>query len=243
MKFKDHMLVAVALAFASFVQASAAGAEEPEVGLNGAVNFGFAEARGNTDTLSITGDTTLQYVTGGPWVHDGRFLFVTRQESGATTEERYEARGTANYYWTEDDYLFGRLDWRKDNFGGVREEWVPSAGYGRVLIRNERHDLRGEVGAGYRFADLSDGTSEEGGLISGGMRYRWQISETAEFFQNALVQWTSANTYVESETGLRTSIVGNLSARFSYIVRHNTDVPDGTRNSDFFTNVGLEYKF
>ena len=243
MKFKDHMLVAVALAFASFVQASAAGAEEPEVGLNGAVNFGFAEARGNTDTLSITGDTTVQYVTGGPWVHDGRFLFVTRQESGATTEERYEARGTANYYWTEDDYLYGRLDWRKDNFGGVREEWVPSVGYGRVLIRSERHDLRGEVGAGYRFADLSDGTSEDGGLISGGMRYRWQISETAEFFQNALVQWSSDNTYVESETGLRTSIVANLSARISYIVRHNTDVPDGTRNSDFFTNIGLEYKF
>jgi putative salt-induced outer membrane protein len=170
-------------------------------------------------------------------------MFVTRQESGVTTEERYEARGTSNYYWTEDDYVFGRLDWRKDNFGGVREEWVPSVGYGRVLIRNDRHDLRGEVGAGYRFADLSDGTSEEGGVISGGARYRWQISETAEFFQNALVQWSSDNTYVESETGLRTSIVGNLSARFSYIVRHNTDVPDGTRNSDFFTNIGLEYKF
>ena len=242
MEFKEHMLVAAALALGSFVHAAAA-EEEPEVGLNGAVNFGFAEARGNTDTLSITGDTTLQYVTGGPWVHDGRFLFVTRQESGVTTEERYEARGTSNYYWTEDDYFFGRLDWRKDNFGGVREEWVPSVGYGRVLIRSERHDLRGEVGAGYRFADLSDGTSEEGGVISGGARYRWQISETAEFFQNALVQWSSDNTYVESETGLRTLIVGNLSARISYIVRHNTDVPDGTRNSDFFTNIGLEYKF
>jgi putative salt-induced outer membrane protein len=242
-EFKEHVLVAAALALGSFVHVAAAAEEEPEVGLNGAVNFGFAEARGNTDTLSITGDTTVQYVTGGPWVHDGRFLFVTRQESGATTEERYEARGTANYYWTEDDYFFGRVDWRKDNFGGVREEWVPSVGYGRVLIRSERHDLRGEVGAGYRSADLSDGTSEEGALVSGGLRYRWQISDTAEFFQNALVQSSSDNTYVESETGLRTLIVGALSARISYLVRHNTDVPDGTRNSDFFTNIGLEYKF
>ena len=96
MKFKDHMLVAGALAVGLFVHAEVAAEEAPEVGLNGAVNFGFAEARGNTDTLSMTGDTTLQYVTGGPWVHDGRFLFVTRQESGVTTEERYEARGTAN---------------------------------------------------------------------------------------------------------------------------------------------------
>jgi putative salt-induced outer membrane protein YdiY len=42
---------------------------------------------------------------------------------------------------------------------------------------------------------------------------------------------------------LRTLIVGNLNARISYIVRHNTDVPDGRRNSDFFTNIGLEYTF
>lgn len=243
MKFRDSILVAASLVLSSLVPAVAVAAEEPEIGLNGAVNFGFAEARGNTDTLSITGDATLQYVTGGPWVYDGRFLFVTREESGETTEERYEARGTANYYWTEDDYLYGRLDWRKDNFGGVREEFVPSAGYGRVLLRNDRHDLRGEVGAGYRFADLSDGTSEEGAVLSGGLRYRWQISETAEFFQNALVQWSDDNTYGESETGLRTAILGNLSARISYIVRHNTEVPDGTRNSDFFTNISLEYKF
>lgn len=237
------MLVAAAVGLASLVPAVSAGAEEPEVGLNGAVNFGFAEARGNTDTLSLTGDTTLQYVTGGPWVYDGRFLFVAREESGATTEERYDARVTANRYWTEDNYLFGRLDWRKDNFGGVREEWVPSAGYGRVLLRTERHDLRGEIGAGYRFADLSDGTSEEGAVVSGGLNYKWQISTTAEFFQNAQVQWSDDNTYAESETGLRTSILGNLSARISYIVRHNTEVPDGRRNSDFFTNIGLEYKF
>lgn len=153
------------------------------------------------------------------------------------------ARLTANRYWTEDDYLYGRLDWRKDNFGGVREEWVPSAGYGRVFLRTERHDLKGEVGAGYRFADLADDTGEDGMTLNGGLRYQWQISESAEFFQNALLQWSENNTYLESETGLRTSIIGNLGAKFSYLVKHNTDVPEGLENSDIFTNIGLEYAF
>lgn|GEM_PF-3728899 len=49
----------------------------------------------------------------------------------------------------------------------------------------------------------------------------------------------------ETATGLksRTLIIGNLDARISYLVRHNTDVPEDRNNSDFFTTIGLEYKF
>jgi len=217
--------------------------EDSETGLQGRAAFSYAEARGNTDTLAITGESELKYLTDSPWQYDAKLGFVTREESDARTEERYEVILTANRYWTEHDYMFGRLSWRKDNFGGVVEEWLPSIGYGRLLIDLERHQLTGEVGVGYRFADLSDGTSEEGVALSGGARYTWQISESAQFFQNVLVQWTTDNTYAESETGLSTVIVGNLNARVSYRVRHNTDVPADTRNSDFLTTIGIDYKF
>jgi putative salt-induced outer membrane protein len=235
-------IAAASIAVTTFAPGAVAD-EAPSLGLNGAVVFGFNEARGNSDTRGISGSGTFEYVTGGPWRHDANVAFVTREENDIRSEERYETRLTSNYYWTEDDYFFGRLDWRKDNFGGVREEWVPGVGYGRVLMRTERHDLRGEIAAGYRFADLSDGTSEEGPALTGGVRYIWQISDSAQFFQNALVQWSSDNTFLESETGLTATIIGSLSARFSYIVRHNTDVPADRANSDFFTNIGLEYKF
>jgi putative salt-induced outer membrane protein len=241
-KHRNCIALAAALAVASPGLAALHAAEDP-TGLHGRVGFSLAQARGNTDTLSIAGDSTLEYVTDGPWLYNAKLLFASREERDVTTEQRYEARVTANRYWTEDDYLFGRLDWRRDNFGGVREEWVPSVGYGRVFLHTERHDLKGELGFGYRFADLADGTSEEGAALSGGLRYKWQISETAEFHQNALVQWSADNTYMETETGLRTTIVGNLSARISYVFKHNTDVPEDRRNSDFFTTVGLEYQF
>jgi putative salt-induced outer membrane protein len=222
---------------------SAAAAEQTRSGLSGDIGFSFADARGNTDTSAITGQSTLKYVTRSPWLYDGKMQFVARQQDEIATEERYEARATANYYWSPDDYVYGRLDWRKDNFGGVREEWVPSAGFGRVLLRTERHDLRGELGAGYRFAELVDGTREEGPAASGGIRYQWQVSATAEVYQNALVQWSVDNTYLESETGLRTRIIRNVSAKISYMVKRNTVVPEGRANSDYFTTIGLEYAF
>lgn len=242
MNSRGFTLIAATLAAGSLAPA-ALNAEEPETGINGRVGFSYAESRGNTDALAITGDSTLEYITDGAWRYDARLLFVNREESNLSTEERYEARLTANRFWSDDNYLYGRLDWRKDNFGGVREEWVPSVGYGHVFLRTDRHDLKGELGVGYRFADLADGTSEEGPAVSGGVRYKWQVSETAELFQNALVQWSDDNTYLESETGLRTLIIGNLGAKISYLVKHNTDVPDDRRNTDFFTTVGLEYKF
>lgn len=218
-------------------------AEEDGTGLKGRTGFSFAQARGNTETQAITGEAEAEYKTDGRWVYDGKLGFVTREENDVRTEERYEFRATANYYWTPENYLYGRLDWRKDNFGGVREEFVPSVGYGRVLIERENHLLKGEFGLGYRFAELSDGTEEESVLLSSGLRYLWNLSETTDVFQNLLVQWTSDNTFVESETGLSTNLVGNLNGRVTYRVRHNTDVPVGTKNSDFLTTVGLEYKF
>lgn len=246
MNNKSILRVACAGAALAMAQAGAPAAAQPEnaeTGLQGRVAFSYAEARGNTDTLAITGESELLYVTDSPWQYDAKLGFVTRQESDARTEEHYQAILTANRYWTEHDYLYGRLSWRKDNFGGVLEEWLPSVGYGRLLLDLERHKLTGEAGIGYRFADLSDGTREEGVALNGGARYTWQISDSAQFFQNVLVQWTSDNTYLESETGLSTVIIGNLNARATYRVRHNTDVPAGTRNSDFLTTVGLDYKF
>src|SRR5690606_11595638 len=167
----------------------------------------------------------------------------TPRPAGAGPRPAAGAGRPANRCWTDDNHVYARLDWRKDNFGGVREEWVPSVGYGGVILRKEQHDPKGEVGAGYRTADLADGTTEEGIALSGGLRYLWQISATAEFFENVLVQWSQDNTYLESETGLRTNIIGNLSAKISYLVKHNTDVPAGLENTDFFTNIGLEYQF
>jgi putative salt-induced outer membrane protein len=237
-------LSALALAISVLVALpAAAGAEENPVGFNGRAAFSFAESRGNTDNQAITGEAEVEYRTDGPWVYDGLFGFVTREEDSVRTEERYDFRATANYFWTADDYLFGRFVWRKDNFGSVREETVPSVGYGRVLIQNDKHSLKGEIALGYRFAELSDGTEEEGVAVTTGARYLWNLSETTDIFQNLLVQWSSDNTFVESETGLTTNLVGNLNGRVSYRVRHNTDVPVGTRNSDFLTTIGVEYKF
>ncbi|MEJ2514155.1 MAG: DUF481 domain-containing protein [Gammaproteobacteria bacterium] len=240
--FRNSALAAVVLVAIQPALAAAA-EEEKEPGLSGSATFGLNQSRGNTDNLGIAGDLVAEYNTDGPWVYDGEARFMKREEENVDTEERYDLRGTANYYWTEDDYFYARLQWRKDLFGGVREEWLPSVGYGRVLIDNGTHYLKGEIGAGYRWAELADGTEQDGVMATAGLGYVWTLSDSAEFFQNLRLEWSQDNTYLESETGLRTTIVGNLGFKASYLVKHNTDVAPGTANSDFYTTVGLDYAF
>lgn len=242
MKTRRFTLVATAVAV---IVAQPALAEEnaPETGLKGRASLGYTQSRGNTDNLGISGDVEAEYKTGGPWVYDAKALFAKREEDKIDTEERYEAKGSANYFWTEDNYFYGRLQWRKDLFGGVEEEWLPSVGLGRILIDGGTHTLKGEIGAGYKFSTLADGTEDDGVAATGGLKYTWKISENAEFNQNLFTEWTQDNTYLESETALRTSIVGSLGVKLSYVVKHNTDVSPGTANTDFYTTVGLDYAF
>ena len=217
--------------------------ETEETGLSGKAAFGFTQSRGNTDNLGTNFDVAAEYKTAGPWTYDGRALFVKREEDGEDTDERYEAVGTANYYWSERMFAYGRLQWRKDLFGGVREEYIPTVGLGRILIDTGAHRLKGEIGAGYKFSELDDGTDEDNPVATGGLKYTWKISENAEFIQNVLAEWTQDNTYAESETALRTTIIGSLGAKFSYVVKHNTDVTDDKANTDFYTTVALDYAF
>jgi len=241
MLMRFHAAAATAMLLAS--APALAQKEDKETGLSGKAAFGFTQSRGNTDNLGINMDVSAEYATAGPWTYDGKALFVKREEDGDDTDERYEAAGTANYYFSERMFAYGRLQWRKDLFGGVREEYIPTAGLGRVLIDTDAHRLKGEIGAGYKFSELDDGTDADNPVATGGLRYRWKISESAEFIQNLLTEWTQDNTYVESETALRTTIIGNLGAKFSYVVKHNTDVTDDKANTDFYTTFALDYAF
>lgn len=223
--------------------ANAQMAEDKSPGLHGKLALGYSESRGNTNTLALTGDVFLEYRTQTPWLFDSKLFVLRKEQEEATIEQRYEARASANYYWTSEDYGYGRLDWRRDNFGSVREAWIPSAGYGRVVFRNDFHDLKVEIGAGYRIAEQADGSKEESPAGTTGMRYTWDLSESAQFYQNLMVQWSPDNTFLESETGLRTKLLADISAKLSYLVKRNTSVTEGQANSDFLTIIGVDYAF
>ena len=209
---------------------------------SGNVKFGYIATSGNTESESMNSGFELNY-TRELWEHQAKGAAIYSTESEVTTAEAYDFGWKSARNLTDHDFMFGRLDWRKDRFGSITEQFSQSVGYGRRLIDGEKHHLNGEIGIGARQSDLADDTDESDTIYTGRLTYGWQISETASFGQSLLVESGSSNTFSESVTDLRARLVGGLALVVSYTVRRNSDVLPDTEKTDTRTAVSLEYSF
>lgn len=241
MNWRSVLLLAL-LAFSAPLLAQEEAAAEEESPWSGNVKFGYIATSGNTDNESMNSSFEVNYKP-GDWEHQLRGAAIYTTDSDVTTAEAYDANWLSARNITEHDYMFGRLDWRKDRFASIIEQFSQSVGYGRRLVDMEKHQLNGELGIGARQSDLADGTDESDTIYTGRLTYAWQISETASFGQSLLVEAGSSNTFTESVTELRAQLVGRLAMVASYTIRHNSDVLPGTENRDTRTAISLEYGF
>ena len=228
---------------AALAQEETAPAPEEEQGpWSGKIKFGYLGTSGNTENTNLNTSFGIAYAV-GKWEHSFNAFAINATESKVTTAEAYEFGWKSEWNLSETNFLFGRLDWRKDRFSGFPEQFSQSVGYGRRLIATTAHTLNGELGAGARQSERSDGTTENDVIIRLGLDYDWAFSETSSFTQDVVVEYGQNNTYIESITAVTAKLVGNLALVASYTIKNNSDVPAGNVNTDTYTAVSLEYAF
>lgn len=231
------------LAVAMVTIAVPALAEEEEASLwSGKATIGYLATSGNTDNSNLNTGFELAYAP-GKWTHGVTVLAIYATESNATTSEAYDVGWKSERKLSDENYLFGRLDWRKDRFSSFETQASQTLGYGRRLIHSDKYKLNLEVGAGARQSDLADGSSTSETILRGGMNFAWALSDSAEFKQGLVVEAGNDNTFSESITELSAKLVGNLALVASYRVRHNSDVLPLTEKTDTRAALSLEYLF
>lgn len=204
--------------------------------------LGYLATSGNTESSSLNAGFSAAYAK-GKWLHSLEAAAINATEDEQTTAEAYALGWKSEYNLTDADYLFGRLNWRKDRFSGYDQQLSESLGYGRRLIDTGIHVLNAEIGVGARQSDVADGTTENDAIMRAGLDYLWQFSETAQFTQVLAVESGSTNTYFESISALTARLVGDLALVASYTIKNNSDVPVGSEKTDTFTALSLEYSF
>lgn len=234
------LIVAAALAVA--VPVMSAEEKSPTGPWAGKATLGYLATSGNTENSNLNTDIEIGYTTGN-WTHIFDVTAINATEGSATTAEAYTVGWKSELRLSDVNFLFGRLDWRKDRFSGYDTQFSQTLGYGRKLIDSDKHSLNGEIGAGARQSDLIDGTSESETILTAGLYYKWSLSDTAEFAQAVLAEAGAENTYLESVTALSAKLVGNLALVASYKIKNNSEVPIGTEKTDTFTALSLEYSF
>ena len=233
-------LVAVALSIGATAIAQE---EEEETGpWSGKASLGYLATSGNTETTSFNSAFEVTY-DAEQWRHSVNGAAAGASESDATTAENYQAGWKTEYKLTDPNYLFGLVDWRKDRFSGVDQDLAASVGYGRRLIDREKHQLNGEIGAGYKRSEFADGSTDRSVFGRLGFEYTWTFSENASFEETLAIETSTENSYIESISAVRASILGDFALVLSYTLRRNTNVPVGSVNTDKFSAVSLEYAF
>ena len=205
--------------------------------------FGAVVARGNTDSDNYNGRLTLGYETGS-WTHTGFIAGLGNASNGETSAERYELGLQSNYAVSPTSYWFGSFRYEDDRFSAFEYQTTLAGGYGRTLIDDGTTTLTGEIGLGYRQSDpLGPESSSGDAILRGGLNYNRQLTQTTVIGNRFLVESGADNTYLENEASIAVSIVENLALKLGLVIRHNTDTPPATEDTDTVTSVTLAYKF
>ena len=208
----------------------------------GKATLGYLATSGNTENSTLNTGFEVGYAS-GKWAHLLTAAAISASENEENTAEAYDLGWKSERKITDQDFVFGRLQWRKDNFGAYDTQFSQTLGYGRRLIDNDKHKLNVELGIGARQSELQFGGRQDETIFTAGGYYKWQFSETAEFRQDLKTESGGSNTYTESVTALSARLVGDLALVASYTIKNNSDVPPLTEKTDTYTALSLEYSF
>lgn len=210
-------------------------------GLGGSVEAGVVSTRGNSETKTVNSRLKLNY-TQPRWRHEATASFLYASDKGKSTAQRLVAGEKSSYALGERLYGFGALRYEDDRFSGFKYRSIESVGAGYTFLHNGV-DLAGEVGPGARQSKSNDGVRSNDLVLRVWGRFGWKISTTAEFAEELTVTAGRQGTVTESETSVKSRIVGDLAMKLSYELRHNSKSSAGKRSTDTTASAALVYDF
>ena len=237
--FKRRLAVLpMAILAATAMQAQA----QDEKSYDASIAFGYVGTSGNTDTDTYNTEFLLEWTT-ERWVHNLKFQALGSQENAQAKAERYYLENKSDFNLDEMQYLFVKGSYTDDRFSGFEYQAAVSAGYGRHLIQNERFELEGYGGLGYRENDVIDLGSEGEVIVTLGEKFAWNISDNAAFTQSFNTEIGDERTVSVLELGLETNIIGGITTKISFQARNNSEVPPDRKKTDTLTSISLVYNF
>lgn len=211
-------------------------------GISSEVELGAVFTTGNTDNENINfrGEVDWQR---NAWEY-GFLLdaFRATQEEIRTAERMYYVVD-AEYAINDVSFVLTRLAHEDDEFSGYDSQSDLSVSYGRNMLTDvENMELTLNAGVGARTSRSEEGDFDEAIIRLAG-DYAWQISPSATFGQVLSTEAGNETSIFRSETSIETTILDNLSLRFSFNIKHQTDVPQGREKTDTKTAITFVMNF
>jgi putative salt-induced outer membrane protein len=259
-KMNSKVIVGI-FGFLILASANVIAAEEEEKSpWKASAELGYVNASGNTNAESIKAAIDISYEI-EKWLHSAHAdaLSVkneTTDSTGAVRDERIAAKWFASlksdYKFNDFDYFYGLVSYEDDRFNGFQYQAKLGLGYGRRVIHTDAHELKLEIGPGYRTLKLEqlpppegpiDTSSQDENLLRLNGNYVWTISKTSKFMQTVTAENGEDQEEWKSVTELQADISSILAMKLSHEVKYLDKVAPGVEHYDRLTGVTLVFSF
>ncbi|MEL6258031.1 MAG: DUF481 domain-containing protein [Pseudomonadota bacterium] len=231
------------------------GADAPEepAGLSGEASLSAGYTTGNTDTQDVGAALSLQQEW-TKWTLSFNATADYAEADNRATQERYYVDGQLDRKFNERFYGFGRSSYERDEFSGFESRTFGGLGLGYNVLIEGPAVWTVDASGGVRVDDVRASLDETGAIVTpassttsfsarGASDFAYTFNENVSFTNLTSVNWAEESTQILNTAAINAGLIGDLSLRFSFDVRHDTNPPNGFEATDTATKAALVYGF
>jgi len=207
--------------------------------------LGGTMTTGNTETSTLKAKLDMKHEI-AEW-KNAYFADVLYSEDGENkTASRWSVGAKGGYVIDETSTIFVLGEHERDEFSDYDSVSSFAAGYSKRLMKTDSSMLDLDVGPGYKYFDLQQGSSEKTGILHLGLAYENALSETSKFTQVLVSDFAfkdDVSTLSRSETAITANIMGELAMKLGLTIRHDNNASVGQKSIDTETTITLLYTF
>ncbi len=216
-------------------------------GWAGAGSFGFALARGNSDTtnLALAFDAQRK-TTKDAWIIDAASIYSTDGSTSTTTANSFQGLIRYDHNLTKRLFAYGAFAGTYDELQNLDYRIMPGAGLGFHAIASDRTTLDLLGGLGYTRESYSTGLTNNLLTATLGDEFAYNVTKSTTIIQN-LYYLPSLNEtsiyHVTGNFGLSTKLNGWLTSNLNFNDRYNSAPVLGNKKNDVLFTAGLGFTF
>jgi putative salt-induced outer membrane protein len=202
------------------------------------IELGAIITSGNTEDENIKFKGIIDWKR-DRWEYGFSLEGFRSSKNNVLAAQRVYAVAKATYDLDEMSFIETRAAHEDDRFSGYDSQSDVTVSYGHTLLSDIEHlDWEYTIGAGARTSRSDTGDFQEA-IIRAATELRWNISDNALFTQKLSIESGDQSSVSRSESSIQSDIMDNLSMKFSFKVKHQSEVPTGREKTDTETSVTL----
>jgi putative salt-induced outer membrane protein YdiY len=216
-------------------------------GWAGGGSFGFALARGNSETTNLAlGFNALRKTSNDSWVIDAASIYSSDEKLSTTTANSFQGLIRYDHDLNKKVFVYGAFAGGYDVLQNLNYRITPGGGFGFHAIANPKTTLDLLGGLGYTRESYTTGLTRNLFTLTVGDEFSHKLGANTAITQNLyyLPALNDLGNYrVNFNFGIATKLNGWLTANMNFNDRYNSEPVLHNKKNDVLVTTGLGFTF